>query len=342
MDQYSLRGKVRRFLNDSASTYWSDQEINGYLADGYRKLAHDTHYLWDIIYLENLPATFSCTFEDELDYATFNAGVANFTQEWERDYISNQWEAIGPATLTSPFEVTYCSWADIPGEVQLPDNIVDIDRPTWDDLAVPVISARQAEDWDTRYEYTKGEVIALTAKGSGLDTIRKVRVPAGLASTHTIDGSWGIPRLLTDITTLAPTGSWGIPRRIPEMHPMGFHRFGIPRRPYRDGTNVRLEHWREGRAIDVDTDRYEVPGRSWVYLRDYAIAQCYRKSGPAQDFKLAQMYDDRWKRGVARLKMRVVAQQRNRVSRLGGDGPAEQRGKPPRPKLPWAYGSRVR
>ena len=76
------------------------------------------------------------------------------------------------------------------------------------------------------------------------------------------------------------------------------------------------------------------------YVRDYALSQCYARKGPAQDQRLAQHYDARWQRGLARLTRRVSAQQRQRVGRMGG-GLTTKTG-PPTPRLPWQYGQTIR
>jgi len=133
----------------------------------------------------------------------------------------------------------------------------------------------------------------------------------------------------------------GIPRRIAGQHPMGPERFGSPRRPYLDGTNVRLEHWRQGREMTTATDVCELPDRYALYLRDYAQAKCFGRRGPGQDQALSAHFDQRWQRGVSRILARMASVTSQRVSVLGGSG-ASLGQRPPRPSLPWQYGSVVR
>jgi len=198
----------------------------------------------------------------------------------------------------------------------------------------------EAARLDSRFQLTEGEVEALVVKNDGLQTIRKVRVPATQADTYQITGKWGVLRSPTDISGATVIGTWGIPRQLPGMHPSGAESFGLPRRPYRDGKNVRLEHWREGRPVSTSSDAFEVPDRMTVYLRDCAISRCYGRSGPAQDLRLAKHYDARYRRGVARVDRRMKAQSRMRVGQMGGATPVPRT--PPRPKLPWQFGQELR
>jgi hypothetical protein len=342
-----VRGQVLRRLNDDGQAFWTFGEVDRYLTQAYQALTRATRAIWDLAYLENLPRGFSMTAAWERDYAEFDFGVANYTMDDERREFDPEYAADGPANYTSPFEATgghleaIGASTAIPALATVPADLTEIDRPTYDDRAISVISRRDAEAYDSRFELTEGPVDALVTKGDGLRVVRKVRVPSQQAETYTIAGSWGLLRKPTDLTGATVTGTWGVPRRIPDFHPMGPETFGIPRRPYSDVTNVRLEHWREGRSVTVGTDVFELPDRATVYLRDYAIGRCYGRSGPAQDLTLAAHYEARYQRGVARLQRRVQAQQRQRIGVMGGSGTARRTG-PPRPTLPWAFGKVVR
>lgn len=341
-----VRADVFRQINDASRVFWTDSEVESYLVQGYKELARVTRAIWDLRYAENLPRGFSYTHAWEADYVEFDYGQANYTADFERRLLHDPAIAEGPANHTSPFEATDGHLSDagastaIPALATLPRSVTEIDRPTWDDRAIAVISQTQAARLDSRYEITAGEVVALIPSQQGIRTIRKVRVPSAQADTYTVDGSWGIVRRTTDASDGTVSGTWGLPRRIPGHHPMGSEAFGLPRRLYQDGTNVRIEHWREGRPVSAAVDVFELPTRATVYLRDYAIGRCYAKNGPAQDRRLAEHYQARYARGVARLQRRVVAQRRARVSQLGGSAP--MRSGPPRPRLPWQYGTVVR
>lgn len=349
VDLQSLRADVLAMLNDEAESFWTGAEIDRYLLQGYRFLARLSRCFWDQRYAENLPATFSYTQPWERTDALrmgFDSGCANYTFSDERRML-DEVTAIGPANHTADFEFTdgsvEASGADtsILATADLPATVSAIDRALWDQATIGVVRPNAAAAMDSRYEQTEGEVIALVTVGNGLRTIRKVRVPSAAAAFYDIDGTHGILRDPTDCSSGATSGTWGIPRRLPGHHPMGDSGgWGFPRRPYRDGTNVRIEHWREGRTVSQDTDTFELPTRATVYLRDYAMGQCYGRKGPAQDTRLAKHYEARWQRGVTRVQRRVTAQQRQRVSRMGGAQMTVSG--PPRPRLPWQYGTVVR
>lgn len=406
------RDAVLRRLNDATHAFWTPAEIDGYVVQGYREVCRLSRALWDLRYAENLPRGFSYTHAWEAAMVTFDYGRANFTYEWERRLYDPEHDGEGPAAHTSPADVANDD-SDLQGLAELPRTVTEIDRPLWDQRAIDVLTPRQAEATDSRYELTQGEVYGLVVSQQGPRTIRKVRVPAGVAATYTHEGSWGVLRDPTDcsagtvttedqsrrfavtaafeigmaarrgfnsaratytydwedeyiveggeavgpsnhtmaddytlgteagLTMTTTDGAFGCPRRVPGHHPMGSESFGLPRRVYRDGTNVRIEHWREGRAVSLPSDVFEIPAYAVAYVRDYALGRCYGKQGPAQDLRLAEHYQQRYARGVARLTARVKAQQRARVSQLGGALP-RRGGPPPRPRLPWQYGVVVR
>jgi hypothetical protein len=400
-----LQGEVSRRLGDSAAAIWPVPEVTSYLQAGYRQIATTLPVFWDVLYLENLPRGFSYTQPWERTYlrgpATFDYGVANYTADFERRVAGDERLRYGPANHTSPFEATDGALSrahattTIPATADLPATVTALDRVTWDQRGIDALSKRVAEDSDSRYQFTRGEVYGYLWQQDGIRTLRKVRVPAAQADTVTVDGSmgilrrptdlstdtvvlgeeepiggsWGLPRSLglggvtgTSGTWGSPrgvysgtvTGTWGVPRaqpaftsyfglprRIPGQHPMGAERFGLPRRPYLERTNVRVEHYRQGATFTALTDVCELPDRYALYLRDYAQARCYAREGPGHDPTLAAHFDQRWARGLARILRRVQTVTRERVTVLGGDGAPMMR-RPPRPQLPWAYGSRVR
>lgn len=337
----SIRDAVRRRLNDLDAAFWSTAEIDQAVQDGYRDLATRTRAFWDVRYAENLPRTFSYTRPSERDFLTMDSGQANYTRDAERDVFDPRTRASGPARCTRPVEATD-AWLPASAAAVNPiavflETVHTLDRLTWDQRVMDALSPQVAALSDSRYEITLGEVVAFTARQEGLFTIRKIQAPSAKANTYTVNGTWGILRVPTDVTAGSVTGTWGFPRRIPNHHPMGPTAWGFPRRCYQEGKNVRVEHWREGRAVEADTDTFELPTRGTVYLRDYAICRCLIREGPAQDTKLATYYHMRYERGVARVVRRCAAQQRMRIGQLGGVVHRHRNGPPP-PRRSWQYG----
>lgn len=354
-DLATARARVLRDLCDEAQAFWTADEVDALLVQAYRELARVTRCFWDWLYLENLPRGFSYTAPCEADYlaeidGALNYGRANFTYEDERalmEELLTDAQKDGPANHTCPVEATAGYLAEagasttIPATATLPASCHTIDRPVWDTASIAVLTPLDAERRDSRYELTQGEVYGLVTRGDGHQTVRKVRVPAAQADTFTIDGSWGALRDPSDMGTATVSGTWGIPRRLPGHHPLGTEAFGLPRRPYRDGKNVRVEHWREGRTLTLDGDVFECPDRLVVCCRHYAMSRCLGRNGPAQDLRLAKHYDARYRRGVARVLERMHRQQRAVVGAFGGR-PMGRRSGPPTPRLPWNYGQELR
>ncbi len=368
-----LRQETRTRLGDSDAAIWTDTEIDGYLVDAYQQIGQMPVF-WDVCFLENLPLSFTSTQRWEAPFLEFAGaivcGVANYTLDDERDLIGDSRKRIGPGKTTSVWEAA--NWwpslgggAAIPATADVPDALTQIDRGVWDNRTIDGLEARRLARLDSRYELTPGEVSGFIWQKDGLRTVRKVRVPAAQADTVTVEGSFGLLRDPSDLSTDTIMGGgasafdaggfdndafftdpddaavWGIVRRIPGHHPTGADQQGAPRRPFLDGKNVRIEHYRHGSAMVDGDDRCELPDRYAVGLRDYAMAQCLTRTGPGQDVKLAAFFADRWTRMTGRLQKRLRALNTERAGILGGEGQPWTQGVP-RPQLPWPYGPVVR
>lgn len=344
----SLRTSVLTRLGDAGADVWSEAEITLYLEQGYREAALATRAFWDQAYLENLPPGFAVTADWEAadTGVTFQYGaIANYTLADERRLLDEH-HRLGPGNHTHPEEATD-DWVDdcgadtsIPATVEMPDAITELDLATWDHAVIEAMSPSRLAAADTRYQVTEGEVYGYTWRQDGVRTFRKIRKPSAMATTWAVTGNWGLARRMTDVTADTPTGTWGLPRRVPTQHVLDGGTFGAPRRFYADALNVRVDHWREGWALD-GWRGCELPTRYALYLRDYAQAKALTRSGPGQDMKLGAHYWQRWQRGVARILRR---RQRLPRPRVGGFQQAPVLGgtRPPRPKLPWQYGQTLR
>lgn len=354
-----LIDETMAMAGDRNGAIWSRDDVRGHLLQGYRIVADKFPIFFDWTYAENLPAGFSVTQPWELEHlgsllqgraATFNYGVANFTAEFERragrSIGFDERDRYGPANHTSPFEATDGMLAragastDIPAVAELPRELNKLDRVTWDQRGIDPLEPRTFSRMDSRYEITKGEVYAYMWQKDGVRSLRKVRVPAAQAETVTVDGSWGLLRTVGDLTTDTPTGSWGIARIIEGQHPIGPEVFGAPRRVYKEGKNVRVEHFRQGRVYENDFTVCELPPRYADYLRNYVLSHLYGIPGPGYDALLEDHYKKRWERDLNRIEHRVKHVDKEHVTVMGAGRPNVTG--PPRPKYPWPFGSRVR
>lgn len=339
----SLRADVLRRLGDDVETVWTSVEIDSYLKDGYKQIARACRIFWDQTFLENLPRGFSYSQPWEKQYATFDYGQANYTFDDERR-LGDEDTAEGPANHTCPDELHFLSdlgIASIPATSEVPKTVTEIERATWDQMTITALTPEALAGYDSRYQLTEGEVYGYTFRQDGLRTFRKIRKPAAMAAIHEVDGAWGILREPEDITSETVTGTWGIPRRIPGEHPIGTEHFGFPRRVYREGTNVKIEHWREGRDLDTAYVECELPDRYGIYLRDFALSEALGRAGPGQDKALAKHYQERWARALERMRRRFTSVEKTRVGVLG-DPQLSVGTHPPRPRLPWNFPQRTR
>lgn len=346
-----LRAATRHRLGDDGSI-WPDDEIDRYLREGYTTAATALRIFWDQTYAENLPGGFSLTQPWERQHLNasgrFDAGVANFTAEFERRAWGDERQRIGPGNHTSPFEATDGLLARanaspaIPATSELPPTLTALDRVLWDTRLIEPLEPRTFERLDSRYETTTGEVYGYLWQKDGVRTLRKVRVPAAQAATVTVNGSWGLCRDVADVCADTPDGTWGIVRQVPTVQPLGPETFGVARRFFLDGMNVRVEHFRQGRAMRSAEDACELPPRYARYLLDFAQGRCLSRPGPGFDEALGQLFLQKWARGLARIARRVALVDTEHVHVMGGNDGARLSGRPPRPRLPWAYGSSVR
>lgn len=347
----TLVDDIQRRLGDPTGAIWPLAEVQYRIGDAYDQLATDLRLFWEWTYLENLPRGFSYTQPWEKAFLDamggFDYGCANFTAEVDRRALGDERERIGPANHTSPFLATdgWLATANastaIAATADMPKTLTRLARVTWDQRGIDALEARTLQRTDSRYEITAGEVFGFVWQKDGIRTLRKVRVPAAQADTATVNGAWGLLRRPTDLSGDAVTGSWGSPRRIPGHHPIGTEVFGAPRRPFLEGKNVRVEHFRLGRALTDGTAVCELPDRYAIYLRDYVQGRLLERNGPGQDVRLAAFFLARWARNIARIAARLDRVDRERTGVLGGDG-ATLMTRPPRPSMPWPYGSVVR
>lgn len=334
-------------LGDSAQKIWSYDEVENYLRHGARELVTNVRVVWDQLYMENLPAGFHCTADFEEGLTDFAYGVASYTFPDELDYIDDsemEHDDIQQANHTCPSELHYLEGIGastaMRGIQQLPFTLVDIDRATWDNRGIDATTPRRARQDDDQYEETAGEVFQYAWRQEGPRTFRKIRVPSAMAETYVVDGAWGIMCDPTDLGDPDVEGTWGAPRTAPGYFPMGdTEGWGLARRFYSDDNNVRVEHYRQLRVTPTDS---ELPLRYFTYLTHYCQWKCLIKHGAGQDYKLAQLYKTLWDRGQERIRSRGMMQGIEKVHRMGGSSDRSRRSGPPRPKLPWQYGSTIR
>lgn len=373
--------EVSQRLGDLSNRIWSDAEIDTYLLQGVREMCTQNRVIWDWVYPENLPRGFSFTALWELDYVNLGfspiiwkygqgdgmgEGQGNYTMDFDRrdtaslpvdtDTGRDEDTREGFARHTFPDEIPFL--AEIGSDQQwpvsdLPHRLTEMERGLWDKRTIDASSHRVHRYGDSRYEAEYGEVYQYTWRKDGPRAFRKIRVPAALANIYEIQGLWGIARDLTDLDFVGdtdiegpdanPDSLWGIPRQVPGEHPIGpfktYRIWGTVRRFYRDGKNVRVEHWR---IPFFDCFDSELPPRYRHYLTYYAMWRCLSRQGPGQDSKLANWYRGRWATALKRMNIRIERQNQERTGRLGGTDKIPTQGAPPRPKLPWPYGGRVR
>ena len=179
-----------------AQRVWTTAEVDEYLDEGLRHLSR-LRLWWDTLYAENLPPSFSQTSAWESDYAEVFSGSANYTMDDERTLGGEERSRIGPAWYTGIFEATDGYLDDLGAMGQpaatsdLPARVLEIERGVWDGRGIDAYAPADFAWQDARYELTRGEVYGYLWRKDGVRTLRKLRVPAAMADTADVTGSWG-------------------------------------------------------------------------------------------------------------------------------------------------------
>jgi hypothetical protein len=342
----ALLGDIVRRLGDPNGMIWDSEEIRNYIDDGYRELTRRTGCLWAMECLPDEAAGFTVTAEWEREYVEAGEvflGVANFTSEFERDYVDN---GVGPANFTSPFEANDGHQTTLypRAVVDLPDDFLEIERATWNTIRIEALNSRFFEERDSRYEITRGEVTAYTQDKDGLNRLRKWRVPSTAHTFYELDDDeevWGILVDVSDVDDSSPSGMWGDFCSIAGEEYVGGDPFGIVCGIYRDRNNVRLEYRRRGAGLSA-MQPFEIPDRYTTYVRHYVMARALEREGPGHEPDLSAFYDQRYEEGVAHMLERGKAMAFQESVVLGSGFRRDADAELGLARLPWAYGQVMR
>ncbi len=336
-----------RYLGVDLTPLWSTDELEGYVTEGYNQLTLATGCLWATDVAPDFPASFSviATFEkDFLIGGDWANGPFQFTMSDERNFVDN---SDGPANHNHPWEfnddyvIDAEASTEIPALVDLPVDLYEIERATWDTRRLDSLRSRAFEGADDRYELNKGPVDAYTQDKDGLRRLRKWRVPSApyVPFEHDTDSTlFGYYVQIPDIDPDVPQGvQVGDFVTVDGQFAMG-DLFGIIVGFYRDAGNVRYEYRRRGTndgCLELElADRYQ------TYVRHYAMSRALEREGDGQDLELAAHYQLRYEAGVQRMLRRKTAMNFQRKFVLGGRPSAGA--KLPMSRLPWQYGEVVR
>ncbi len=325
------------------ATIWPEDELSGYVQEGYDDLVMRTGCLLGVALAPDYAFAFNYTqpFEAELITEGYADGPAQFTTEFERNYIDN---AQGPANHTEhwEFNLGYVTITEVSGLVTLPEDLLEIERATWNTLFLDARRSRDFEALDARYELNKGQVESYIQDKDGLRVLRKWRVPSAPYIPYSFDASsddgLGIIRDLTGIATVTVVSD-GFGDLVQVDGVEVFEDFGILGPVYKEQNNMRIEYRRRGLPLSMDQD-FEIPERYQVYVRHYALARAYERDGDGQDLALSEHYQSRYEVGVERMLRRKNAMRFQEKRVLGGGNiRSDVR---PRLRMPYNYGSAVR
>lgn len=336
---------LARRLGDSSHVIWAQDELTLYLKEGYNRLTIDTGCLWATEVAPDYAFASNHTFLFEAELLDANndlAGPAQFTSEFERDYINY---ATGPSNHNHHWEFNEGHVEDagalteVSALVDLPEDLYEIERSTWNSRRLSALRSRNFENDDSRYELSKGEVEAYTQDKDGVRRLRKWRVPSAPFIPPEMDdesSEFGVIVDISDFDDSTPLSKWGDFVQVAGEHGFG-DPFGVIVGVYSDTSNMRYEYRRRG--VDLDIECFEIPQRYVTYVRHYAQARALEREGDGQDLELAAHYDARYADGVARMLKRQQAMAYQKKYVMGGAPKMDRR--LPLARLPWAYGKVV-
>ena len=344
MTLQELRSDVQRRLGDSSAAIWTSARIDEFIQDGADAVTIRTGCLWGMDVLPDVAAAFSITAEWEKEFLTGGmelSGIANFTAAFERDYMD---DGIGPANHNHHWEfndghvdTTLCE-----GVADLPDDLYEIERSTWNNRRIDPLRSRELEMPDSSYELTAGDVTGYLQDKDGFSRLRKYRVPSAAYEPYGLDDPeeiWGVLVDVSDIDSATPEGTWGDFINLSGEESMG-DPWGVVVAIYKAQRAVRIEYTR--RAVDLANNQgFELPERHVVCVRNYAMARALECDGSGQELMLAAHFDARYEYGIARIMKQRSAVISNRKIVMGSRSTNGRTG-PPLVRLPPEYGTPVR
>ena len=327
-----VQSDVMRRLGDTSAQIWSSGEVQSLIREGYNELAIRTKCFWDFRYLDDLPYTANYTGSWEKNYLTVAHNQFSHTDDWESAYDNT---GLDPGNHTSAWEWDYITTQYVSALNELPENCYEIERATWDSQRL-VAATHHELSADPRYEFTEGRVSAYSHEKDGLRKIRKYRKPSTTTDRYTFTGQWGIARDVSDVDSSTPTGTWGVLRFLSGQAATGGP-WGLVRSiTIESSDSMKIEFFRRGDTLTGVSSKLEFPDVYVKYVRHYVMGRALERKGPGQDVDLANHYLLRFESGVERIRKRKSRIASMRTMQLGGA--VNIRRRPPRPKLPWAYG----
>lgn len=335
--------KVLVKIEDVEEKVYSRAEIAIYVKDQYNQFCRRTKCLFDMAYVENLPAIGTHSSDEEYEAAKQIPGLLlghkrTFTGEADRRHAPAG--SVGPAGLSNYAYLPYLSQIGmtLPAPTgQLPRGLVEIEQVLHNRVVLrPEFSQGMATQIDNRYEsklggYTEWFIV----DKDGLFTLRRYPSGDGNAQYADVTGYWGVETRDTEYTGTV-TGTWGAMVQDTEQFAIGGP-WGAPTRLHPEDNNTRIEYTRLGR--DLDGHEFEIPNSYIKYIVFGACARALRRDGPGQDLNLAQHYESRFETGVERMVDRVSSKQHDAVGHIG-HGPLISNLPPLQISLPYNYGKR--
>lgn len=228
----SIVDKVVRRLGDSDNEIWERSELETYAQLGYEQFVTETNALWDTRHLPDRHSPAYTTDEpsntNTESKRIWPSAIQSFGDSESSGGVSPSLDlvCVSDATpfignskqdsdfdgltsfITSPADVPYTT-AATQQDYLMPDDVLMIDRATWDGIQLQALTPKEADQIDDLWEEKTGDPRAFVIVGKGRKRIfRKLRTPSAPADMRAfsnevgfIRGGFHEPELATEIVS---------------------------------------------------------------------------------------------------------------------------------------------
>ena len=311
--------RLQRKLDDEGEEIWSRDFLMNAGQDGYDRLCRAAECIFDMQMFDNQPQAGNHTRDFEADYMPGPVlGRFNYTRESEREYVTEG--SRGPMDHTRPSDATFMTDPNRPSSPRtlgrLISRFVTVDRVTHDWLKLEPELDRYLRLTKTEYQTLQGGVYSYSMDQDGLFWLRTVGVPVSRLPVVSISGIYGPLRRITDygLDQELVLGNYGAIRSLPRQFSTG-SQYGMIRRIVPDDDATRVELFRLGNPITEHP--FEIPDRAVRYIEWWTMYRAFSEPGEGENAELADHFRQRFENGLAMIKRRVNAINRERTMAMG-------------------------
>lgn len=190
-----LRDRTAKLFGDSRYRRVSATAVETAIVRGYNQFCNAVRALFEMHLPGDLANAGSYNFEFEADFTWMKGARATYSFPWERDH-GRRVASGDPASISFSFEADHTTEAKVAALMELPEDLYQIERVTWDGRKLENYSSRAMGigGLDNQYELIYGDVYAFILDKDGNRQLRRYRIPAAAGLNFGYIGRWGVVR----------------------------------------------------------------------------------------------------------------------------------------------------